>query len=45
LPFTFAAPIVFAHVVAGPVPSTYGYAGVVIVASSTSVQLRLPLPP
>src|SRR5918992_6203385 len=46
LPFTFAAPMVLAHVVCGPCwPSTYGYAGVLSVASSTSVQLRLPLPP
>src|SRR6478735_5140044 len=33
------------QVVVGPVPATYGYAGVDSVASSASVQLRLPLPP
>src|SRR5687768_6192386 len=45
LPFTAAAPMLFAQVVVGPLPSTYGYAGVLSDASSTSVQLRLPLPP
>src|SRR5262245_26130138 len=45
LPLTAAAPMVAAHVVCGPCPLTNGYAGVSSVASSTSVQLRLPLPP
>src|SRR3954471_4944897 len=33
------------HVVVGPALAPHGYAGVVSVASSTRVQLRLPLPP
>src|SRR5262249_33022218 len=45
LPFTAAAPMLSAHVVIGLLPATSGYAGVAKVASSTSVQLRLPLPP
>src|SRR5262245_66281082 len=35
----------FSHVVFGPKPAANGYAGVVRLASSTSPQLRLPLPP
>src|ERR1043165_9369572 len=35
----------FSHVVVGPRAATNGYAGVDSVASSTSEQLRLPLPP
>src|SRR5262249_24349021 len=35
----------FSHDVVGPTPAGNGYAGVVSVASSTSVQLRLPFPP
>jgi hypothetical protein len=45
LPFTAAAPMLAAQVVEGAWPSTNGYAGVLSEASSTSVQLRLPLPP
>src|ERR1044072_5917486 len=44
-PFTAAAPMLSAQVVVGPLPCTNGYAGVLHEASSTSVQLRLPLPP
>src|SRR5262245_4598329 len=45
LPFTAATPMLSAQVVFGPLPCTNGYAGVLSDASSTSVQLRLPLPP
>ena len=51
MPFGCTAGLLFCQVVFGPssvVPSganTSGYAGVASVASSASVQLRLPLPP
>src|SRR4051812_25678044 len=50
-PFGCTAGLLFCQVVFGPstvapsVPSTTGYAGVASDASSTRVQLRLPLPP
>ena len=45
LPLTTAAPKLAAHVVVGDCPSTCLYAGVLSVGSSSSVQLRFPLPP
>src|SRR5882762_2877687 len=45
-PLTFSAPMLLAQVVCGPRPETNGYTGVLSVASSTRVQLRvLPLLP
>src|SRR5262252_2165584 len=41
-PLTFCTPMLAAQVVFGPVPGIKGYAGVLSVASSTSVQLRVP---